>query len=66
LAQKVLDPLNYFYICFVVSGTLFPGLAKIARPSRKSEVRVNFLPSLIGDCNIEGDCSRGSAYFLLG
>ena len=30
------------------------------------EVRVNFLPSLIGDCNIEGDCSRGSAYFLLG
>ena len=30
------------------------------------EVRVNFLPSLTGDCNIEGDCSRGSSYFLLG
>ena len=30
------------------------------------EVRVNFLPFLTGDCNIEGDCSRGSSYFLLG
>ena len=29
-------------------------------------LRVNFLPSLTGDCNIEGDCSRGSSYFLLG
>jgi len=24
LTQKVLNPLNYLYICFVVSGTLFP------------------------------------------
>ena len=30
------------------------------------EVRVNFLPFLTGDCNIEEDCSRGSSYFLLG
>ena len=29
-------------------------------------LKVNFLPSLTGDCNIEGDCSRGSSYFLLG
>ena len=32
----MLNPLNYLYICFVVSGTLFPGLVKITRPSRKS------------------------------
>ena len=57
-------PLNSLSICFIVSGTLFPHLEKIARPFE--EVRVNFLPSLVGDYDLEGvggDCSRGFSRF---